>query len=57
MLQGWVVVATSFAYLGLLFAIAFYADKRADAGRSIIASPRIVPIREAAVPDDAPAAL
>ena len=41
MLQGWVVVATSFAYLGLLFAIAFYADKRADAGRSIIASPYV----------------
>ena len=41
MLQGWVIVATSFAYLGLLFAIAFYADQRADAGRSIIASPYV----------------
>jgi len=41
MLQGWVIVATSFAYLGLLFAVAFYADKRADAGRSIIASPYV----------------
>jgi Na+/proline symporter len=41
MLQGWVIVGTSFAYLGLLFAIAFYADKRADAGRSIIASPYV----------------
>jgi Na+/proline symporter/signal transduction histidine kinase len=41
MLQGWVVVVTSFAYLGLLFAIAYYADKRADAGRSIIASPYV----------------
>jgi Na+/proline symporter/signal transduction histidine kinase len=41
MLQGWVIVVTSFAYLGLLFAIAFYADKRADAGRSIIASPYV----------------
>ena len=41
MLQGWVIVATSFAYLGLLFAIAYYADKRADAGRSVIASPYI----------------
>jgi Na+/proline symporter/nitrogen-specific signal transduction histidine kinase len=41
MLQGWVIVATSFAYLGLLFAIAYYADKRADAGRSIIASPYV----------------
>ena len=35
MLQGWVIVVTSFAYLGLLFAIAYYADKRADAGRSM----------------------
>ncbi|HEY5636828.1 MAG TPA: sensor histidine kinase [Burkholderiales bacterium] len=41
MLQGWVIVLTSFAYLGLLFAIAYYADQRADAGRSIIASPYI----------------
>jgi len=41
MLQGWVIVLTSFAYLGLLFAIAYYADKRADAGRSVIASPYI----------------
>ncbi len=41
MLQGWVIVATSFAYLGLLFAIAYYADQRADAGRSVIASPYI----------------
>ncbi len=41
MLQGWVIVVTSFAYLGLLFAIAYFADKRADAGRSVIASPYI----------------
>src|SRR5512138_3261241 len=41
MLNGWVVVATSFAYLGLLFAIAYYADRRADQGRSVIASPYI----------------
>jgi Na+/proline symporter/nitrogen-specific signal transduction histidine kinase len=41
MLQGPVIILTSFAYLGLLFAIAYYADKRADAGRSIIASPYI----------------
>jgi Na+/proline symporter/nitrogen-specific signal transduction histidine kinase len=38
MLQGSVVVLISFAYLGLLFAIAFYADKRADAGRPVIAN-------------------
>ena len=41
MLQGWVIVVASFAYLGLLFAIAYYADKRADAGRSVIANPYI----------------
>ena len=41
MLQGWVIVLVSFAYLGLLFAIAYYADKRADAGRSVIASPYV----------------
>src|SRR5688572_2639154 len=36
MLQGPVIILTAFAYLGLLFAIAFYADKRADAGRPVI---------------------
>ena len=41
MLQGWVILLGSFAYLGILFAIAFYGDKRADAGRSIIANPYI----------------
>ena len=35
------IALVSIAYLGLLFAIAFYADKRADAGRSIIASPYV----------------
>jgi len=40
-LETWVVIVTSFAYLGLLFAIAYYADQRADAGRSLIASPYI----------------
>jgi Na+/proline symporter/nitrogen-specific signal transduction histidine kinase len=41
MLQGHVIVLVAFAYLGLLFGIAYYADKRADAGRSIIANPYI----------------
>src|SRR3954447_11969320 len=41
MLHGSVIILTSLAYLGLLFAIAYYADKRADAGRSVIASPYI----------------
>src|SRR5512147_2296764 len=41
MLQGGFIIVTSFAYLGLLFAIAYYADERADAGRTVIASPYI----------------
>jgi Na+/proline symporter/signal transduction histidine kinase len=41
MLQGWVVVLVSFTYLGLLFAIAYFGDRRADQGRSIIANPYI----------------
>ena len=41
MLKGWLIVVTSFAYLGLLFAIAYHADRRAEAGRSVIASPYI----------------
>ncbi len=41
MLNGTVIILTSFAYLGLLFAIAYYADQRADAGRSVISSPYI----------------
>ena len=41
MLHGSVIIFTSFAYLGLLFAIAYYADQRADAGRSVIASPYV----------------
>ena len=40
-METWVIVVSSFAYLGLLFAIAYYADARADAGRSIIASPYV----------------
>ena len=38
MLHGPVIILASFAYLGLLFAIAYYADKRADAGRPVIAN-------------------
>ncbi|MEO7728760.1 MAG: sensor histidine kinase [Burkholderiales bacterium] len=41
MLTGSVIVLASFIYVGLLFAIAYYGDKRADAGRSIIANPYI----------------
>ncbi|MCB0154615.1 MAG: histidine kinase, partial [Anaerolineae bacterium] len=41
MLQGWVIVIVALAYIGLLFAIAYYGDKRADAGRSLISNPYI----------------
>src|SRR5512145_3134922 len=41
MLQGWVIVVTSFAYLGLLFAIAYYADQGAERGQSVSASPYV----------------
>jgi len=41
MLQGWVIVAVSFGYLGLLFAIAFLADRRADRGGPVVASPYV----------------
>jgi Na+/proline symporter/signal transduction histidine kinase len=41
MLYAGVIVLIAFAYLGVLFAIAYYGDKRADAGRSIIANPTI----------------
>lgn len=36
MLRAEVIVAVSVVYLGLLFGVAFYADRRADAGRSLI---------------------
>ncbi len=41
MLAGWSILLFSLAYLCLLFAIAYYGDKRADAGRSLIANPYI----------------
>jgi len=41
MLHETIIILTSFAYLGILFGIAYYADERADAGRSVIASPYI----------------
>lgn len=41
MLQSWVILVVSFAYLGILFAVAYYGDKRADIGRSIISNPYI----------------
>src|SRR5512139_3468802 len=41
MLQPWAIAAVSLGYLAALFAIAYWADKRADAGRSVIANPLV----------------
>ncbi len=41
MMQPWLIVTAAFGYLCLLFAVAYWADKRADAGRSVVASPYI----------------
>jgi len=41
MLGGPLVIFISFVYLGLLFAIAYWADRRADQGRSVIARPTV----------------
>ncbi len=41
MLPHGLILLVGFGYLGLLFAVASYGDKRADAGRSIISNPYI----------------
>ncbi|MHC4295438.1 MAG: sodium:solute symporter family protein, partial [Planctomycetota bacterium] len=41
MLQSWIIVLVAFSYLGVLFAIAYYGDKRADEKRSLISNPYI----------------
>ncbi len=41
MLQSWVIIPVALAYIGILFAIAYYGDHCADHGRSIIANPYI----------------
>ncbi|MCP4329427.1 MAG: histidine kinase [Alphaproteobacteria bacterium] len=41
MLDGWFILFVSFAYLCLLFAIAYYGDKRADERRSLANNPYI----------------
>ena len=41
MLNTWTILLASFGYVGLLFAIAYYGDKRADQGRSIVSNPYI----------------
>lgn len=39
MLQDWLILAISFVYISILFFIAYYGDKRADEGKSIISNP------------------
>ncbi len=41
MLTGPLIATASFLYLGLLFAIAYWGDRRADAGRSVITHPQV----------------
>ena len=41
MLQTWVIIPVALGYIGVLFAIARYGDRRADEGRSIIANPYV----------------
>lgn len=38
---AWIILGAAFGYLCLLFAIAYWADKRADAGSSVVASPYV----------------
>ncbi len=40
-MAGWLILLASFCYLSTLFAIAYYGDKRADEGRSIISNPYV----------------
>src|SRR5262247_2183283 len=41
MLPAWLILGAAFGYLCLLFAVAYWGDKRADTGRSVIASPYV----------------
>ncbi len=41
MLNSWVLLLVSSAYLGVLFAVAYFGDRRAEQGRSIINSPYV----------------
>lgn len=41
MLPQWAILLTPFLYLGLLFAIAYYADRRAYTSRSLVSNPYI----------------
>lgn len=41
MFKGWVIAIAAVGYIGLLFAIAYFADRRADQGRSLVANPYV----------------
>lgn len=41
MIPGWLIAGVAFAYLGVLFAVAYYGDRAAARGRSIIANPYV----------------
>ncbi|MCP5419122.1 MAG: histidine kinase [Gammaproteobacteria bacterium] len=41
MLKDWIIVCAALTYMGILFGVAYFGDKRADQGRSIIANPYI----------------
>jgi Na+/proline symporter/nitrogen-specific signal transduction histidine kinase len=41
LISGPLVIAVAWSYLGLLFAIAYWADRRADQGRSVIGHPTV----------------
>lgn len=41
MFQGTLIILISLGYVGVLFAIAYYGDQRAERGRSIIANPYV----------------
>lgn len=41
MLDGWAILLLSLGYIGLLFAIAYYGDRQAERGRSLIRNPYV----------------
>ena len=41
MISVWAILAVALAYLGLLFTVAFWGDRRAETGRSLIANPYV----------------
>jgi Na+/proline symporter/nitrogen-specific signal transduction histidine kinase len=40
-IAAWTILAVALGYLGLLFVVAFWGDRRAEAGRSLIANPYV----------------